>query len=57
MRRYRLNTTISLKHHEILQKYTEKYGTQRSVLEQALVNNSECIPDKGVIDCSTQRSC
>lgn len=41
MKNYRLNTTISLKHHDILKKYMEKYGTQRSVLEHALENNSE----------------
>ncbi len=33
---YRINTTISLKHHDLLIKYAEKFGTQQSVLEHAL---------------------
>ncbi|OPX57178.1 MAG: hypothetical protein A4E25_02427 [Methanobacterium sp. PtaB.Bin024] len=36
MKKYRVNTTISQKHHEILKKYAEKYGTQQSTLEHAL---------------------
>ena len=40
MKKYRVNTTISKKHHAILKKYTEKYGTQQSVLELALENDS-----------------
>lgn len=36
MKKYRINTTISKKHHEILKKQAEKYGTQQSVLEHAL---------------------
>lgn len=36
MKKYRLNTTISQKHHAILKKYMETYGTQQSVLEHAL---------------------
>ena len=36
MKKYRLNTTISLKHHSLLKKYVEKFGTQQSVLEHAL---------------------
>ncbi|MDD1774698.1 MAG: hypothetical protein LUQ24_04155 [Methanobacterium sp.] len=39
MKNYRVNTTISMKHHAILKKYTKKYGTQRSVLEHALELN------------------
>ena len=34
--KYRVSTTISLKHQEILKKYVEKYGTQQRVLEIAL---------------------
>lgn len=36
MRKYRVNTTISNRHHEILKKQAEKFGTQQSVLEHAL---------------------
>ncbi len=36
MKKYRINTTISQKHQEILKKHTKKYGTQQSVLEHAL---------------------
>lgn len=36
MKKYRLNTTISFKHHGILRKHVEKFGTQQNVLEQAL---------------------
>jgi len=36
MKKYRINTTISLKHYELLKKYAEKLGTQQSVLELAL---------------------
>jgi hypothetical protein len=36
MKKYRVNTTISQKHHTILKEYAEKYGTQQSVLEHAL---------------------
>ena len=39
MKKYSLNTTISLKHHSLLKKYVEKCGTQQSVLEHAL----ECL--------------
>ena len=35
-KKYRLNTTISLKHHAILKKHLEEFGTQQSVLEHAL---------------------
>ncbi len=36
MKKYRINTTISNKHHELLLKHTEEFGTQRNVLEHAL---------------------
>jgi hypothetical protein len=36
MKKYRVNTTISQKHHEILKEYAKEYGTQQSVLEHAL---------------------
>lgn len=36
MKKYRVNTTISPKHHEILKKHAEELGTQQSVLEHAL---------------------
>ncbi len=36
MKKYRVNTTISQKHHVILKELAEKYGTQQSVLEHAL---------------------
>lgn len=36
MKKYRVNTTISSKHQEILTKYAEEYGTQQKVLEHAL---------------------
>ncbi len=36
MKKYRINTTISLKHHQILKRHAEKFGTQQSVLEHAL---------------------
>ncbi len=36
MKKYRVNTTISQRHHEILKKHTEEHGTQQRVLEYAL---------------------
>ena len=36
MKKYRINTTISLKHQAILKRQAEKFGTQQSVLENAL---------------------
>jgi len=36
MKKYRVTTTISQKHHDILKKHAEKYGTQQSTLEHAL---------------------
>lgn len=36
MKKYRVNTTISQKHHELLKKQALKLGTQQIVLEQAL---------------------
>ncbi len=36
MKKHRINTIISLKHHAILKKHLEEFGTQRSVLEHAL---------------------
>ena len=36
MKKYRVNTTISQKHHELLKKYAAKFGTQQNVLEHAL---------------------
>lgn len=36
MKKYRINTIISQKHHAILKEYAEEYGTQKSVLENAL---------------------
>lgn len=36
MKKYRINTTISQKHHAILKEYVEEFGTQQSVLEHAL---------------------
>lgn len=36
MKKQRINTTISQKHHQILKKHAEKFGTQQSVLENAL---------------------
>lgn len=38
MKKQRINTTISQKHHQILTKHAEKFGTQQSVLEHALEN-------------------
>jgi hypothetical protein len=35
-KKYRVNTTISIKHRELLDKQVEKYGTQQIVLEKAL---------------------
>lgn len=35
-KKYRINTTISQKHHELLKKYALRFGTQQSVLEHAL---------------------
>lgn len=36
MKKYRVNTTISQKHHKILKKHSKKYGTQQKTLEKAL---------------------
>jgi hypothetical protein len=36
MKKQRINTTISLKHYELLKKHAEEFGTQQSVLEHAL---------------------
>ncbi len=36
MKKYRVNTTISQKHHELLKEFVGKYGTQQKVLEHAL---------------------
>lgn len=36
MSKRRVSTTISIKHWELLKKYTEKYETQQKVLELAL---------------------
>jgi hypothetical protein len=36
LNKHRINTTISAKHWEILEKHTEKYETQQKVLEAAL---------------------
>lgn len=36
MRKYRVGTTISKKHHELLLKHVETFGTQQKVLEHAL---------------------
>lgn len=36
MKKYRVNTTISQKHHDILKEFSEKYGTQQKTLEHAL---------------------
>lgn len=36
MKKYRIHTTISTKHHELLKKYAEKFGTQQKTLECAL---------------------
>ena len=38
MKKYRVSTTISAKHWELLKKYTEKFQTQQKVLEVALEN-------------------
>lgn len=38
MRKYRVNTTISLRHKELLQKQVEKHGTQQKAIENALEN-------------------
>jgi hypothetical protein len=35
-KKYRVNTTISIKHRELLDKQVEEYGTQQAVLEKAL---------------------
>ena len=42
MKKYRVNTSISQKHKELLQKQMEKYGTQQRTLEHALENLEEC---------------
>jgi len=36
MKKYRIHTTISSKHHKLLKKYAEKFGTQQKALECAL---------------------
>lgn len=36
MKKYHLHTTLLSKHWELLNKYTEKFGTQQKVLEMAL---------------------
>lgn len=36
MKKYRLSTTISLKHWALLKKYSDKYETQQNALEHAL---------------------
>ena len=36
MKKYRISTIISSKHHAILKKHLEEFGTQQSVLEHAL---------------------
>lgn len=36
MKKYRIHTTISKRHHELLKTYAEKYGTQQKTLENAL---------------------
>ena len=41
MKKYRVNTTISQKHKELLQKQLKKYGTQQRTLEHALENLEE----------------
>ena len=38
MKKYRVSTTISAKHRELLKKYTEKFQTQQKALEVALEN-------------------
>ena len=38
MNKYRINTTISKKHWDLLKKYADTYETQQKVLEQALEN-------------------
>ena len=38
MKKCRVNTTISEKHHELLKKHAKTYGTQQSVIEHALEN-------------------
>jgi hypothetical protein len=38
MNKYRINTTISKKHWDLLKKYAHTYETQQKVLEQALEN-------------------
>lgn len=38
MKKYRVSTTISLKHYAILKKHAEKYGTHQSVIEHAVEN-------------------
>lgn len=38
MKKRRVSTNISAKHWELLKNYTEKYGTQKKVLELALEN-------------------
>ena len=48
MKKYRVNTTISPEHHEILLKHRDKLGTKQKVLEQALEsleNNGEQPPE------------
>lgn len=36
MKKYRINTTISIQHRDLLKKLVEKYGTQQSALEHSL---------------------
>jgi hypothetical protein len=43
MKKHRLNTTISEKHHSILKKHVDEFGTQQKVLENAL----ECFENNG----------
>jgi len=38
MKKYRINTTISQTHHELLKKHAKEFGTQQRVLEYALEN-------------------
>ena len=38
MKKYRVSTTISAKHREMLKRYTEKFQTQQKALEVALEN-------------------
>ncbi len=36
MKKYRINTTVSLKHNALLKKHAEKYGSQQKAIEHAL---------------------